>query len=354
MGIKNLRKFIKQHASSGIKEVSFYKEYATKSVAIDVNSYLYKFAYNSDTKPKNFYLKAFFELTFDLVKNKITPIFVFDGKPNGAKNKTLIFRKKERDKKTDAIADAIKTLCERFSCSEETLEETINNKLSSTAGDAVPETTKEEVEFISYNLNIIQKNRKNIISIDKKAYDNLITLFNLLGVPNYIATGEADFLCAKLTHDGAAAAVLSEDLDLITHGATKLITGICSIDFKKTGLLEEFSIDKILEELDLTHSQFVDLCILSGCDYCDKIKSIGINTALHKIKEYKKIEDIPEYVKISGLEEARNEFIKSKDEKYDSDKLGLKKSNHNDVVAFLTEHTTYKPATVEKKLSAFI
>jgi hypothetical protein len=71
-------------------------------------------------------------------------------------------------------------------------------------------------------------------------------------------------------------------------------------------------------------------------------------------KEYKKIEDIPEYVKISGLEEARNEFIKSKDEKYDSDKLGLKKSNHNDVVAFLTEHTTYKPATVEKKLSAFI
>lgn len=29
---------------------------------------------------------------------------------------------------------------------------------------------------------------------------------------------------------------------------------------------------QILEELNLTMDQFIDLCILSGCDYCDSIR----------------------------------------------------------------------------------
>lgn len=31
---------------------------------------------------------------------------------------------------------------------------------------------------------------------------------------------------------------------------------------------------QILEELNLTMDQFIDLCILSGCDYCDSIRGI--------------------------------------------------------------------------------
>ena len=30
-----------------------------------------------------------------------------------------------------------------------------------------------------------------------------------------------------------------------------------------------------MEELDLTHPQFVDVCILAGCDYAESIKGIG-------------------------------------------------------------------------------
>jgi hypothetical protein len=33
---------------------------------------------------------------------------------------------------------------------------------------------------------------------------------------------------------------------------------------------------QVLEELGLTMDQFVDLCILSGCDYCENIKGIFI------------------------------------------------------------------------------
>lgn len=51
---------------------------------------------------------------------------------------------------------------------------------------------------------------------------------------------------------------------------------------------------KAIEGLNLTHDQFVDLCILLGCDYCDSIKGIGPKKALAFIREYGCIEKILE------------------------------------------------------------
>lgn len=43
--------------------------------------------------------------------------------------------------------------------------------------------------------------------------------------------------------------------------------------------------------------QFVDLCILLGCDYLDPIPKIGPNTALKLIREHGSLEKIVEYIK---------------------------------------------------------
>ncbi|XP_042512970.1 flap endonuclease 1-like [Macadamia integrifolia] len=56
----------------------------------------------------------------------------------------------------------------------------------------------------------------------------------------------------------------------------------------------EFEISKILQELNLNMDQFIDLCILSGCDYCDSIRGIGGQTALKLIRQYGTIENILE------------------------------------------------------------
>jgi flap endonuclease-1 len=37
-------------------------------------------------------------------------------------------------------------------------------------------------------------------------------------------------------------------------------------------------------------AQFIDVCILCGCDYCGSIKGIGPKTALKLIKEHKTLE----------------------------------------------------------------
>jgi flap endonuclease-1 len=39
-------------------------------------------------------------------------------------------------------------------------------------------------------------------------------------------------------------------------------------------------------------SQFIDVCILCGCDYCDTIKGIGPKTALKLVKEHGTIEAV--------------------------------------------------------------
>ncbi len=45
------------------------------------------------------------------------------------------------------------------------------------------------------------------------------------------------------------------------------------------------------------HAQFIDLCILLGCDYLDPIKGIGPKTALKLIREHKSLENVVEHLK---------------------------------------------------------
>jgi flap endonuclease-1 len=45
--------------------------------------------------------------------------------------------------------------------------------------------------------------------------------------------------------------------------------------------------------------QFIDLCILLGCDYVDPIKGIGPSTALKLIRDYKNLEGVYEHLKSS-------------------------------------------------------
>jgi len=51
-------------------------------------------------------------------------------------------------------------------------------------------------------------------------------------------------------------------------------------------------LQKVLEELKLSHDQFIDLCILLGCDYCDSIKGIGPVRAIEMIQKYSTIENL--------------------------------------------------------------
>jgi len=51
-------------------------------------------------------------------------------------------------------------------------------------------------------------------------------------------------------------------------------------------------LEKVLQGLGITYDQFIDLCILLGCDYCGNIKGIGPKKSVELIKQYGSIEEI--------------------------------------------------------------
>ncbi|XP_071233292.1 probable flap endonuclease 1 homolog isoform X2 [Salvelinus alpinus] len=53
-----------------------------------------------------------------------------------------------------------------------------------------------------------------------------------------------------------------------------------------------YSLPKLLDILKITHEEFVDLCILLGCDYCDKIAGLGPKRALTLIQQHRTIENV--------------------------------------------------------------
>ncbi|XP_019733358.1 probable flap endonuclease 1 homolog isoform X2 [Hippocampus comes] len=116
-----------------------------------------------------------------------------------------------------------------------------------------------------------------------------VHLLKLLGVPVVQAPGDAEAFCAWLVRQGAAESVASEDMDTLPFGAHVLIR---QLNAKRDSDIVEYSLPKLLEKLQLTHKEFVDLCILLGCDYCDKIAGLGPKRALRLIQKYRTIENV--------------------------------------------------------------
>ena len=92
-------------------------------------------------------------------------------------------------------------------------------------------------------------------------------------------------------------------MDCLTFGCGIQIKGIKT---KKDPVIE-LNLSKILEEFEFTMDQFVDFCILSGCDYLPTIAKFGPATAFKYIKMHKTIEKVLEVIK-----EENEEFIKKK------------------------------------------
>ena len=67
---------------------------------------------------------------------------------------------------------------------------------------------------------------------------------------------------AGLVH-GAA----TEDMDTLTFACPRLISNLMAPGVSKKKDIAEYDFDKVLKGLDLDYNQFIDLCILCGCDY---------------------------------------------------------------------------------------
>ena len=251
MGIRSLNTVVKKYASDSIKENPI-KHYSGTKIAIDCSILIYKYVHMS--KVPNSHIIGFANRINYYMKYDILPVFVFDGTPPDAKKNVLQKRQNNRKKIQDKINDL-----------KDTLSEDKDNK-----------EVQNEIDRLS----------NQVVYVTKYHIDECKKFLEYTGIPFVQADGEAEKTCVYLKKINAVDYVVSDDTDTLTFGCDSVLkTSI-------KGDIQEISLTKMLEDFEMSYTEFVDFCILSGCDYCPYIPSVGPQTAFSLIKKHKTIEAV--------------------------------------------------------------
>ncbi|ODV80008.1 PIN domain-like protein [Suhomyces tanzawaensis NRRL Y-17324] len=264
MGVKGLNQLIKEHSPQSFKEFQL-KNLFGRKVAIDASMCLYQFLIavrqsdgqqltNEDGETTSHLLGLFYR-TIRLVENNIKPVYVFDGKPpvlKGGELEKRLLKREEAQKQIDAIKDT--------------------------------GTVAEVMKF-----------EKRLVRVSREQNDEAKKLLELMGIPYVEAPCEAEAQCAELARGGKVFAAASEDMDTLCYEPPYLLRHLTFAEARKMPI-DQITYSEAIEGLGLTKDEFIDMCILLGCDYCETIKGVGPVTAFKLIKEHGSIDKIVEWV----------------------------------------------------------
>lgn len=266
MGIKGLTKFLQDAAPKSIKEQSGPESYTGRVLAIDASMCLYQFlimiregqsgGYGSLTNEAGqvtSHIQGLLSRTIRMMEAGIKPVYVFDGKAPELKLAEIAERRAKREEAEKAF--------------EEAKEKGDEENIAKMAGRTV-RVTKEQNEQAK-------------------------TLLRLMGLPIVEAPGEAEACCAGLAKAGKVYAAVTEDADCLTFGTPILVRNLLAAESAKKTIFE-VHLGVALQQLDVTMDQFIDFCILSGCDYCETIRGVGPNTAIKLLMQHGSIEKVIE------------------------------------------------------------
>lgn len=240
------------------EEISL-KDLEGRTVAIDAYNTIYQFLSGirqRDGSPLmdqngnvTSHLSGILYRTASIVDKGIKPIYVFDGDSSEHKAKTLEQRK------------AIK---------EEAMEKWEEAK----AAGNIEEARKFAIRTSRMSPYILESSKK---------------LLDYMGIPYVQAKGEGEAQGAYMVEQGDAWAVASQDYDCLLFGAPRIIRNLTL----SGGLsnLEYLELQKVLEDIDLTREQLIDVALMVGTDFNEGIHGIGAKTGLKLIRN-NTLEDI--------------------------------------------------------------
>lgn len=280
MGIKQLFSLLEARAPGCYRVVSL-KIYTSQTLAFDASKVLYQFTIattnaresgvfeltDAEGRPTG-HLMGFAYKSLQLLESGVKPVWVFDGIPPEMKKRELRRRRalKEAAKEAETEAKEVGTAEDQL-------------KYHTRAAKVTPEMAE-----------------------DAK------TLLRLMGFPVVTAPAEAEAQCVQLLKEKKVKGVVSDDMDCLTFGAETLIKGAG----KKDAEIVELTLSDALKGLQLTMDEFIDMCILCGCDYCDTIGGVGPVNAYKLISEHKTLEKALEALK----EENEARVAEGKEPKY--------------------------------------
>ncbi|KAI9599198.1 flap endonuclease 1-like protein [Syncephalis fuscata] len=259
MGITGLTKVIADNAVGSMKSNEI-KNYFGRKVAIDASMSIYQFliavrsegqVLQNENGETTSHLMGFFYRTIRMIENGIKPVYVFDGKPPMLKSGELAKRLERREQAEQSMKDAL------------------------------AEDDKEK--FDKFN--------RRTVKVTREHNNEVKRLLSLMGIPYIEAPCEAEAQCAALAKAGKVYAAATEDMDTLTFGAPILLRHLTFSEARKMPI-NEIHLDRVLAGLEMTMDQFIDMCILLGCDYCESIRGIGPYRALSLLREHKSLDAV--------------------------------------------------------------
>ncbi|XP_074322058.1 exonuclease 1-like [Apium graveolens] len=116
-----------------------------------------------------------------------------------------------------------------------------------------------------------------------------------------VAPYEADAQMTFLAVSKLVDAVITEDSDLIPFGCPRIIYKMDKfgqgVEFQSSRLQQ----NKELNLTDFTKQMFLEMCILSGCDYLQSLPGMGLKKAHALIKKFKSYDKVIKHLKYSNV-----------------------------------------------------
>lgn len=280
MGIKGLHTFLRNNFPEIYRKVPL-SHYAEQKVAIDVMGYLYKFMIINPQK----WFDSMVYLVCALRKWRIHPVFIFDGEAPPEKMKERQRRHQAKGKIADRHRELSQAL-EEYRTTGTVLaileKEMKNHSIPSLLH---PGSVNIDERAIEKRLTEIDA---QMVSITPADLTLLHQLFEVMEVPFFQASGEAETLCAQLALSGQVEAVISTDTDVLAYGTPHFIHHFDTFR-EECSFLE---LEKVLSAMEFTLEQFRDFCIMCGCDYNQNIHRIGPTTAYRLLQRHGSLEEV--------------------------------------------------------------
>ena len=225
-----------------------------KVVAIDAANVIYQFLSSirqydgTPLKDQNGRITSHFSgilyRTSSLIEKGIKPVYVFDGKSSALKKETQEKRKEIKEESEKKWKEAL-------------------------AEGRVEDARKFAVRSSRMSPEIVEGSKK---------------LIKLMGIPYIQARGEGEAQASYMVARDDAWCVASQDYDCMLFGAPRMVKNLTISGSQNNPELIE--LEKILNNLDITREQLVDMAIMVGTDFNQGIKGIGAKKGLKLIKKY--------------------------------------------------------------------
>ncbi len=278
MGIRNLSVILGKNAQAYTPKT--FADYASKTIAVDAPVYMYKY--------KSIYGDQWIGSFYNFIKSlsMMKCVFVFDSKVCVEEKVNERAKRNTRKKQLRIKITELETAVDNYKKTGTIAECLYAFRPANENYVRLTRPYSTETLSIPQIEEYISKTKNHLLPIYSEDFETVKNICRSSGIAVLDAEMmEAEKLCALLCHEKKVDAVMTEDTDAMGYLAPKIMCRVSGTRFS------EVDMSSVLQQLDMTSAQFIDMCILCGTDYGPSIPGIGPVRAHRIMKTYGSIEN---------------------------------------------------------------